>query len=179
MDVFVIRHPEPEIQSGICYGQLDIPPRAGFEPAIARAAALIPQNVRIYSSPLQRCRLAAEVLADLRGLTFTQDPRLMEMHFGNWEGIAWNNLHGPEVQAWMDHFATEPVPGGESFVDLQNRLSNFLDEAMAQAAADQYSPVLVTHAGIIRALHLRWSGLTVDGVFRMKIPFAELIRFEV
>ncbi len=179
MDVYVIRHPEPAIESGVCYGQLDVPPKPGFEPAFSRAAELIPRTSRIYTSPLQRCRLAAEVLAAQAGLGFTQDSGLMEMHFGSWEGVAWSNLHGSNVRSWMENFTTQRAPNGESFLDLQDRLSSFLDETLSQAVAGTLTPVLVTHAGVIRAMHLRWSGLNVDQVFRMKIPFAELIRFAV
>ncbi len=174
-----MRHPEPDIEPGICYGQLDVPLKPGFEPALVRAAEMIPSNSKIYTSPLQRCRIAAEALALRRGTHFSQDHRLMEMHFGSWEGVAWNDLQGSEVRLWMGNYVTQRTPDGESFLDLQNRLSSFLDDLLPVAASEPFVPILVTHAGVIRALHLRWSGMSVDQVFKMKIPFAEVIRFVI
>lgn len=179
MDVFVIRHPEPDVHAGICYGQLDIAPKPGYETQIAEAAALLPANARVYSSPLQRCRAAAELLAQRSGLELFLEPRLMEMHFGDWEGVAWDDLKGPEVRAWMRDYVAVRTPRGESFQDLERRLTSFLKETLPRAAAEGFAPVLVTHAGIIRALHIRWSALNVREAFAVKVPFAELIRFSV
>jgi len=178
VDVFVIRHPEPDVRTGICYGQLDIAPKPGYEARIAEAAALLPSHARVYTSPLQRCRLPAELLSANTGQSPVSDPRLMEMHFGEWEGLAWEDLKGAVVRAWMRDYVTVRTPGGESFQDLERRLSSFLRETLAQASNEGFAPVLVTHAGIIRALHVRWSGLTVRDAFSITVPFAELIRFD-
>lgn len=179
MDVYVIRHPEPDIAKGICYGQLDVPLRPGFESALIRAAEMIPKTARLYASPLKRCRIAAEFLAGRQALPLVQDPRLMEMNFGEWEGVPWDELQGPEAQAWMENYVTMPAPGGESFEDLQFRLSMFLDETLAAAETESFSPVLITHAGIIRALYLRWANVSLRRAFSMKIPFAETLHFSV
>lgn len=101
----------------------------------------------------------------------------MEMDFGSWEGLRWDDLRGPEVRLWMENYVTMAVPGGESFDDLQRRLTLFLDETLTAAAQDSFVPVLITHAGIIRALHLRWSNVDVRRAFSMKIPFAEILHF--
>ena len=166
------------MHAGICYGQLDIAPKPGYEARITKAAALLPSQARIYTSPLQRCRLPAELLAASTGGSLVSDARLMEMHFGEWEGIAWEELKGPVVRAWMRDYVAVRTPRGESFQDLERRLSSFLRETLLHASDEGFAPVLVTHAGIIRALYMRWSGITVQEAFGMKVPFAELIRFE-
>ena len=61
MQVFLIRHPKPVIDAGICYGRLDVDAHAPH--AVAdEIRPLLPRDVPVYSSPLRRARQLAEAL---------------------------------------------------------------------------------------------------------------------
>lgn len=51
MDVVLIRHAQPQVPAGTCYGCLDLPLVAPLAPAAARIAAGLPTPDRIVASP--------------------------------------------------------------------------------------------------------------------------------
>ena len=61
MQIFLIRHPRPLIDAGVCYGQLDID-CADAQHVAARLRALLPEGTPIISSPLRRAWQRAAAL---------------------------------------------------------------------------------------------------------------------
>lgn len=167
--LWLVRHAQPLIGPGICYGQLDVPADAAHTLEVARALALaLPKSVQIAHSPLQRCEQLVQALQGLRpDLTAIQaDARLMEMHFGVWEGCAWNAIDPAALQAWTDDFASYLVGSGhgESVALFMRRVAAAFDEArLAAANPAKHAPsaiVWITHAGVIRAVNLLARGMT-------------------
>lgn len=149
--LWLVRHARPLLQSGICYGALDVPadPAATAQAAHALASAL-PAGVRVYSSPLQRCELLANSLQALRpDLASKPDARLREMHFGAWEGQAWSAIGKGPVDAWIAAFATHPPGGGECLAAMLVRVAAALRAAQEAPATDV---VWITHAGVARCV---------------------------
>ncbi len=141
MILHLIRHPQPVVAPGICYGRLDL----AAENAAAVAARLrteLPPGLPVWSSPLRRCRELAELLQAQPQL----DARLAEMDFGAWEGLAWDAIPRAELDAWAADVAGYAPPGGESPHQLQQRALAFVADLQVREA------VLVTHAGVIRVL---------------------------
>ncbi|HEX5538399.1 MAG TPA: histidine phosphatase family protein, partial [Methylophilaceae bacterium] len=91
MELYLIRHTTPEIAKGVCYGQSDIDLAASFDDELALLRAKLPlAPAVIYSSPSQRClKLATAIAGDW---PIQQDPRLMELHFGEWELRQWDDI---------------------------------------------------------------------------------------
>lgn len=148
MILHLIRHPQPVVAPGICYGRLDL----AAENAAAVAARLrteLPPGLPVWSSPLRRCRELAELLQAQPQL----DARLAEMDFGAWEGLAWDAIPRAELDAWAADVAGYAPPGGESPHQLQQRALAFVADLQVPEA------VLVTHAGVIRVLLAAWQGL--------------------
>ena len=83
MTLYLVRHPQPDVAPGLCYGASDVPvPEAELARVHAALAAQgLPGGLPVYSSPLLRCALLAERLAPGR---VTLDARLAEMDFGEW-----------------------------------------------------------------------------------------------
>lgn len=151
MQVFLIRHPKPVIEAGICYGRLDIDAHAPH--AIAeRIKPLLPQGVPVYSSPLRRARQLAEALHPSPLI----DARLAEIDFGDWEGRAWDDIERDALDAWAADVIGFTPPGGESVAQLQERVLDF-----AATLAPQPAVALVAHAGVLRALVGHWQRLPV------------------
>lgn len=89
MKLWLVRHAQPVVEAGVCYGALDV---AANAPATAVAAVALsvelPAQCEVWVSPLHRCEQLAQQLRALRpDLSFTTDVRLAEMNFGVWEGV--------------------------------------------------------------------------------------------
>ena len=148
MRLHLIRHPKPQIEAGRCYGRLDVP--AMEVEAVANALrAELPTGVPVFTSPLRRCH----DLASLLHASPTADERLVEMHFGEWEGRPWDEIPRAELDAWAADVAGYAPPGGESPLVLQRRALDFVASLAVEEA------VIVTHAGVIRTLLAHWQGL--------------------
>jgi alpha-ribazole phosphatase len=149
MQLYLIRHPKTVVKDGICYGRTDLAVDAA---EVERIAALLmprlPDNIDIWSSPLQRCRLLAERIAESRGVTFQTDPRLMEMDFGAWEMQSWDAVPREEIDAWTNDVAYYRPGGGESVFQAAVRVKQFADECRHRAAP----AAIICHAGTIRLL---------------------------
>lgn len=151
MILHLIRHPKPLVDSGICYGRLDL--AAENAAAVAeRLRAELPPGVPLWSSPLRRCRELAELLHAAPII----DERLVEMDFGLWEGRPWDSIPRGELDAWAADVAAYAPPGGESPLALQQRALAFVAGLAVPEA------VIVTHAGVIRTLQAHWQGLPPD-----------------
>jgi probable phosphoglycerate mutase len=73
-------------------------------------------------SPLERTAQTAARVAHPFSLPLLADPRLREIEFGNWEGLANEELDRlPETSSWRGSLTARP-PGGESIADLQQRV---------------------------------------------------------
>ncbi|MCL2636194.1 MAG: alpha-ribazole phosphatase family protein [Betaproteobacteria bacterium] len=150
MLLHLIRHPPPQVATGICYGALDVPAPASPS-LIARLRAELPPGLPLWSSPLRRCRELAAALHPAPQF----DKRLQEMHFGAWEGQPWAAIPRAELDAWAADIADYAPPGGESPRQLQQRALAFV------AALPVAEAVLVTHAGVIRSLLAHANGLAI------------------
>jgi alpha-ribazole phosphatase/probable phosphoglycerate mutase len=107
----------------------------------------------VYSSDLQRAIETAESIAAVRHLPIQLRPDLRELAFGQWEGLAWEQIMARDpvvAQRWMDEYPAIAAPEGEEFdyflTRIQQAMSAIADQARGQCAA------IVTHAGVIRTV---------------------------
>jgi alpha-ribazole phosphatase len=150
MLLHLIRHPQPLVDAGICYGSSDLPVAPEHLAAciqtlqveLAQAGAC-----PIYSSPLQRCSALAEGLAARLNTRVDYDARLQEMHFGAWELQAWDDIARSEIDAWSADLLYFRPGGGESLWQVAQRVRAFLT-ALLQTGHEHV--ILITHAGVIR-----------------------------
>jgi alpha-ribazole phosphatase len=152
MRLYLIRHPQPLIGAGICYGStdLDVADSEVTEilPALTRQC---PKNALLFSSPMRRCMKLAQALAHSLRLTVQADPRLVEMDFGRWEMQSWDRIARTEIEAWANDVANYPVGGAASAMQMAQRVAAFYDEIrLAQQEA-----IVVSHAGTMRMLMAR------------------------
>lgn len=155
MTLWVVRHAQPLVAPGICYGALDLPaePEATTRAANTLAQEL-PPGAEVHVSVLQRCELLAQCLRGLRpDLTFKPEPRLVEMHFGMFEGVAWADIAKEAMDAWTDDFWAHRFGGQESVAEFMARVAQVWDACLPARAAGQ-AQVWITHAGVARAASL-------------------------
>lgn len=156
MTLWLVRHAQPLVAPGVCYGRTDMPADAcATRHCAERLAQALPLGTAVMASPLQRCEQLRQSLSGLRpDLVFKTDVRLQEMDFGAWEGRAWADIDKAELKAWTDNFSAYRTGGtGESVAGFMARVT---------AAFDALNPALnacwLTHAGVIRASTLLAGG---------------------
>ena len=145
-----MRHAQPLVAPGICYGALDMPADASATADSAqRLAAVLPQRLSVWHSPLQRCELLAHVFKGLRpDLMLKTAPNLVEFDFGHWEGRAWDDIPRADIDAWTADFAHYRPGGGDNLAAMLARVSSAL-----RAAQQEGGDILwVTHAGVARCV---------------------------
>ncbi len=147
MGLMLVRHTTPDVEPGTCYGRLDLPVAATFAAEAAAVLAALPPVTLIVSSPLRRCRVLAQHIADIRGLTVELDERVQEMDFGAWEGLLWADIPRAELDAWADDFMHARPHGGESVAMLRERTVAALSDWRRRAQAT----AIITHSGVIKA----------------------------
>lgn len=172
MKLTLLRHSTLQIAEGICYGQSDVDVSANFlnELALVKQKLAGEQFDAVYASPLQRCSKLAQAL----GVTehIVHDERLKELHFGDWEMQAWNDIPRDIFDVWAQDYATLAPPNGETFAQLQQRGLDFLNEAQQQHANQHV--LVVTHGGMIRALIAHALNMQLKGLFRLHIDYVSL-----
>ena len=166
MRLFLIRHPQPDVVEGFCYGRSDLPLRAPW--SAAECAALLPANVHVVSSPLRRCAEFARALS----ADFRIDERIIELDFGDWEMLAWDDIDAAQLDAW----AADPLGyaghGGESVQQMRERVH------AALADLDGSDCVWVTHAGVMKLVLAELLALPQDEWLSLRFAHAEITVLE-
>lgn len=153
--LWLVRHAQPLVAPGLCYGASDVPADAGAtRQAAERLAQQAPAHALVWVSGLRRAQQLADALLQLRpDLGSPQvDARLNEIDFGCWELQAWDRIERASYDAWTADFARHRFGGRESVLELLTRVQQALADAHTQRGAGR-ELIWVTHAGVIRAVH--------------------------
>ena len=152
--LWVIRHAQPLVAKGICYGVSNVAADpVATELAASALAKALPLGIAVQVSPLQRCEQLMTALQRHRvDLCFETEPRITEMDFGSWEMQRWDGISPAALAAWTDGFEDYRVGGcGESVAMVLARVQAALD-ALAKTA--DTNTAWITHAGVSCALDL-------------------------
>jgi alpha-ribazole phosphatase len=161
MELHLIRHTKVEVPDSICFGQSDVALRDTWRADLSLIQ--LPEDYHsVYTSPLKRC----VQLAEFFNLNYISDSRLIEMSFGEWEMMPWDDIPPDQIQPWYEDFINVTPPGGENLLSLKNRLQSFLD--MIENLHPQNKILVITHSGVIRLfLHLIL-GFPMENMFRLQ-----------
>ena len=167
MDLYLIRHPRVIGGDGRCYGRMDLPLAADPAVLAQHIRAELPEGcvdtARLISSPASRCRALANCLHPDAAL----DSRLLEMHFGSWEGLLWEQIDRDALDRWAANPLTFAPPGGETPLAVRERALAWV----ADLPADERAVIAIAHAGPIRMLLSYWMQIEPTGWPRIKIDF--------
>jgi broad specificity phosphatase PhoE len=137
-------------RNGVLLGRLDPPLNdAGREQAAAVAARVAPLSpVRIATSPLVRAVETAAVVARACALEVEIDKQLIEVDYGEYDGLPLADLPPDLVSKWRNDADFAP-PGGESLASVGKRMGAYTS-AVLDSLAD--GPVVaVSHVSPIKA----------------------------
>ena len=122
----------------------------------------------IYSSPLERTLETAETLAYAMNLEVHRDNAFNEINFGEWTGKSFDTLSSDE--RWhrfnSERQATR-IPGGESFLEVQNRAVTALYKLRSHH--DNANVAIVSHADVVKAAIGYFTNTPIDLLQRIEI----------
>ena len=146
----------------------------GIQQAEAVAARLAGLPVKaIYSSPLERCRETAELIAAHHRPGVTVMDELGEIHYGDWQGRSFKTLY--RTKAWAElqqRPADFRFPGGETIREAQTRGVGAIEALRPKHKADLV--VVASHADMIRLIVAAYLGLSLDLYQRVSIAPASV-----
>jgi probable phosphoglycerate mutase len=138
--------------------------RAQADTVAARIASLQTDQRKVaavYASPLERTRETAAPIAKALGLKVQRHKGLLEADFGEWTGAELKKLYKlPEWRTVQRHPSGFRFPGGESFSEMQTRITQAL-EALRHDHPGQ-TVVAVSHADPIKAAVAHAMGTHLD-----------------
>ncbi len=174
MNLYLIRHTKVDVKPRVCYGQTDVDVAESF---LSEAKSIKKQIKsihfdRIYSSPLKRCKKLSKYLFS-DNIIF--DDRLMELNFGSWEMQDWDKITDSEYQEWMDSYIETPCLNGESFRELHNRVSSFIDTLTAE---NYQNVAIIAHGGTIRSILTYINNKDLKDAFNTDVDFGEVLKIK-
>jgi probable phosphoglycerate mutase len=178
MKIAFLRHgPTDWNAAGRIQGHTDIALSA--EGAVKMAALRLPRSIaasRTFVSPLLRARETARLLG-LSGEI--ADPRLMEQHWGEWEGLTRPQIiarHGEDCFARAGLAQAFRPLGGESTAELHARVAHFLrDVAAGSPDGREGDAVAVAHLGVLRAAYTLASGWNMGSIMPPDLDVSRIL----
>ena len=136
--------------------------------AVARRVARLPRVAAVYTSPLERARETAAVIARACGLVARVESDLNECDIGEWTGLTLKRVRRkPEWQLVRHHPSGFRFPGGESFTEMQARVTAALARLVERHPGE--TVIAVSHADPIKAVIAHALGLHLDLFQRLAV----------
>lgn len=166
--LYYIRHGETDWNAGRrLQGQADTPLNAAGAVQAQRCGNVLRKLLALraqdaaeldyVSSPLSRARVTMETIRSALGLDpagYRIDPRLIEMSFGDWDGLDFAQLQAQEAVALalrqQDPWRFAP-PGGESYEQLLPRIRDWHAEITRDTVVSAHlctARALLVHLGL-------------------------------
>ena len=149
---------------------MDVPlDKAGLEQTRALAERFSRENISVVqSSPRQRAIQTASPIAECLKIEFDVEPAIDEIDCGEWSGRSFDELSKQQSwHEWNHSRSTARPPGGESMAEVKQRIITHLNRLRLEHPNGRL--VLVSHAEVIRAAILHYSGLSPDAYSRIEI----------
>jgi probable phosphomutase (TIGR03848 family) len=129
--------------------------------AVAERIAALDKVAAVYASPLERTRQTAAPIAKATGNRVRINRSLLECDFGQWTGAKLSDLRKTDewttVQSAPSRFR---FPDGESFAEMQLRITSGIDSLVASHHGEAI--VVVSHADPIKAAVAQALGTPLD-----------------
>jgi probable phosphoglycerate mutase len=167
--VLLVRHGQTPTTGKVLPGRapgLHLAPR-GIEQAeaVAERISVLQDDKRqvaaVYASPLERTQETAAPIARTLGLRVRRAKGLLEADFGEWTGAELKRLSKlPEWRTVQRNPSGFRFPGGESFTEMQGRITTELDRLRGEHPGGVV--VAVSHADPIKAAVAHAMGTHLD-----------------
>ena len=172
MKIVLVRHTSVALPKEVCYGYTDVPLKETFE----EEATVVGRNLEamgiafdaVFCSPLSRCRK----LAAFCGYSAVDDSRLMELNFGDFEMMTFDDIYKDP--------RSKRVPNGESFGDQLQRVRSFLEQLKSGALAPGAENVLLfTHGGVLLCAQIIARVVKREEAFDKLTPYGGIVTITI
>lgn len=189
LNLFLVRHGHTVWHdSGGVAGRSDIALSEQGQSAVCELARSWPEGLHLdswHSSPLQRTMDTTQLLRDTlsRNVHLPQvvaDNRLVELDFGDWEGMTWQSVHEQytqQMQSWGEDWVNRSPPNGETFGQQCARCVEWL-KALEHQSGGTHNAMVVLHGGSIRALLCHCLGWPLTQAMDFRIDPASVTMLE-
>jgi broad specificity phosphatase PhoE len=174
-----IRHAETEMSGRFC-GHSDPPVNESGHLQIERLLrSLKDESIdAVYASDLRRALTTAEAIARSLRLAPVAVSGLREVHFGDWEGLSWQEIESRDAaysRKWSESYPRLPAPGGESFEAFRSRIMTETGHLLT--LLDQRCFAIVTHAGVMRVVLRELCGLDEKEAWERTQSYCSFFRY--
>jgi probable phosphomutase (TIGR03848 family) len=174
--LFLVRHaPTPETGTKLTGRLPGVSLGAKGEEVAAKTAGRL-EGVRFeafYTSPIERTRETADIVAAPHGLKPIIHDGVIEADFGTWQGRSLASLR--KLKLWND-VVTVPsqtrFPGGESFPEMQTRAVTACNDIAAKHG--KATVAIVSHSDVIKSIVAHYVGTPLDLFQRINISPASV-----
>jgi probable phosphoglycerate mutase len=178
--VYLVRHCRPELPSGhICLGLTDIPlSREGIGQAAKLKSYFSDKNIKaIYSSPLERAKKTAEIIADNKIKVEIKD-NFSELNMGKWDGMTFAEIKEKYPEEYAErgkNFENYVVEGGESMSMCRDRALAELRDIINNSRGNT---IIVAHAGVNRLIISELTGISIKESFLFQRKYGSIIKLK-
>ena len=152
----------------------------GIEQAERIGKFLKPFNIsKIYSSPIERAKKTAEIVAKHNSLDLILDDRLIELDMGKFTGMPYDEIfkqHGNVFLKFYDGELEIAHNGVETFSQVKNRVLSIIDHVLKEHKNENV--LLVTHMDPIKAMISTIMDANAKSMYELIIENASLTVFK-
>ncbi len=174
----LLRHGALDVPLGL-YGKSDVPLSAFGRQQMRAAIHSYGPWKHIVCSPLQRCATFADQLAEQQGLIAGRDDALVELDFGQWDGLALDRFSEQQRDQWLGFLAdpesSPPAPDGETWQAFCERVAQSWQRI--QTLSQEGSVLVVTHGGVIRQIVRTLLEFPAKNMGKLEVAYGSLTRF--
>lgn len=170
MELFLVRHGQSTAnRDKIVQGQLNTElTELGKTQAKLTAERLKKyQFDKIYSSDLQRAYKTAQEINKHQNLEIIQDKKIREINSGDWHGIPIDQIDFTELEKNKYGFRR---PNGESTIDQNKRVNNFLAEIKKKYENTNKKILIVAHGHVNKLILKNLFNYTFENYHELNHP---------
>ena len=150
--------------------------KTGIEQAERIAKYLKPLNISaIYSSPIERAKHTAEIVAEKNSLDYQLDDRLIEIDMGKFTMMNYDDMFAKYGNVFLKFYENDPIimeQNVETFPHVQRRVLDMVDYVIKRHG--NQNVVLVTHMDPIKSILSTVMDLKPKTLFELIIANASL-----
>ena len=150
--------------------------KTGIEQAERIAKYLAPIDISaIYSSPIERAKHTAEIVAKNCLLDVVLDERLTEINMGKFTRMNYDDMFAKYGNIFLKFYENDPVISEhevETFPDVQKRVLEMVDHVLKKH--NNENVILVTHMDPIKSMLAKVMNLVPKTLFELIIANASL-----
>ena len=150
--------------------------KTGIEQAERIAKYLAPIDISaIYSSPIERAKHTAEIVAKNCSLDVVLDERLTEINMGKFTRMNYDDMFAKYGNIFLKFYENDPVISEhevETFPNVQKRVLDLVDHVLKKH--NNENVILVTHMDPIKSMLAKVMNLVPKTLFELIIANASL-----